>query len=211
MKNKHMKKLFLTSSVDMVAADIGKKLDLTQRKLIFIITASEDETGDLSWRDDDRNALVKAGFDVTDYTFTGKTTTAIEQTLKQFDVICMEGGNTFFLLEQIQKSGCAEVIRQLVKNGMPYIGSSAGSIVAGPDIYPLRRLDDYDISHMSSFEGLGLVDFVVFPHWGSDHFKEMYLNKRLDINYNDDHKYVLLTDNQYIEIDGDTMRFIDVS
>ncbi len=195
----------------MVAADIVKKLEPSQRKLLFVITASEDETGTVQWREDDRNALIKAGFDVTDYTFTGKTTTEIKQTLKQFDVLCIEGGNTFLLLEQIQKTGCADNIRQLVENGMPYIGSSAGSIVAGPDIYPTRRLDDYDLSRLNGFAGLGLVDFVIFPHWGSEHFKDLYLNKRLDINYNDKHKYMVLTDNQYIETDGETMKFIDIS
>lgn len=205
-----MKKLFLASSLDMVADDIVKKLNTNQRKLVFITTASEAETGDKVWLEDDRKALVSAGFDVSDYTFTGKTAATIKNDLEKYEVISIEGGNTFYLLEQIQKSNCAGIVRQMVENGTPYLGSSAGSIIAGPDIYPVRHLDTDHFSELKDFAGLNLVDFIIFPHWGSDYFKELYLDRRMDYNYNDNHKYMLLTDNQYIEVQDDWQRIIDV-
>lgn len=204
-----MKKLFLTSSVNVVIDDIVSKLDDTVgRKLVYVITASEYETEDLQWCEDNRKALVNTGFDVTDYTFTGKTKNEIKKDLSEYDFMCIEGGNTFYLLQKIQETDCANVIRKFVNEGKPYIGSSAGSVIVGPDIYPLRHLDE--APQMDDYTGLGLVDFVVFPHWGSDIFRNLYLNKRLEINYKDDHKRMFLTDNQYLYIEGDCMKFIDV-
>lgn len=206
-----MKKLFLTSSVDRVARYIAEKIRPQATKLIFVTTASEVEKDDLQWLEDDRKALIEAGFDITDYTITGKTSDQVENDLKPFDVICIEGGNTFYLLEQIQQSGCSEVLRKLIIDGKIYIGSSAGSIIAGPNIYPVRHLDDDDFPHLKGFEGLNLVDFVVFPHWGSEYFKGLYLNRRLEYNYNNKYKYMLLTDNQYLEVEEGCIKFIDVA
>lgn len=193
----------------MVIKNIVSKLgDSVGRKLLFVITASENETEDLQWREGDRSALINSGFDVTDYTFTGKSKEQIEKDLDEYDVLCIEGGNSFYLLQKIQETRCADLIRSFVEKGKPYIGSSAGSIIAGPDVYPVRHLDE--APPMDDYKALGLVDFVVFPHWGSDFFKELYMNKRLEINYKDDYKRMFLTDNQYVYVEGGCMKFIDV-
>lgn len=207
-----MNKIFLTSSVDVVVQDLVKNIsDLKDKKLVFITTASEVEQGDLEWLNDDRTALINVGFDVTDYTFTGKNRNQIEQDLEPFDAIHIEGGNTFYLLQVIQQSDCTSVIRGLVEKGTMYIGSSAGSIIAGPDIYPVHNLDDISKAPLlHGYKGLGLVDFVVLPHWGNLHFKDEYLNQRMDACYNDHNKLVILTDNQYIYLEDNTYCHIDV-
>lgn len=67
-----MPHLFLTSSVHAVAHDLAKRVDLSKgNKLVFITTPAEPEEGDMSWLDDDRNALISSGFKVDDYTITG--------------------------------------------------------------------------------------------------------------------------------------------
>ena len=129
------------------------------------------------------------------------------------DIIFFSGGNQFHLLSQIQQTGCADIIRDLVKKGKIYIGSSAGSIVAGPDIYPTRLIDDANMKgNVKLYEGLGLVDFIVLPHWGSEDFREIYLNQRLENAYNDseDNKLILLKDNQYIIVKDSWYKIISV-
>lgn len=198
-----MENIFLTSSISYVAHDIPKYLakKASSLKLIFINTAAEVEEGDLTWLRNDRNALVKTGFQVSDYTISGKTKNQIQNALKDIDVIYFSGGNQFYLLEKIQKSGCAQVLCDYVKNGKIYIGCSAGSIIAGPDIYITRLIDAVSkASNLKSYKGLGLVDFIVFPHWGSTDFKELYLNRRLINAYVTKYKIILLTDYQYIRI-----------
>jgi dipeptidase E len=206
-----MTKIFLTSSVNFVAKDIAKKIGgAKNRRLLYIYTACELKLGE-RWQREDRSALVKAGFVVSDYTVTGKTKAAIAKEVKKVDVIYFSGGNTFYLLQQIQLSRSIGIFRNAVKAGKIYIGTSAGSIVAGPDIYPTYRLDNAkQAPKLKGYKGLGLVDFVVLPHWGSRHFKERYLNQRLAHNYNTKNKLILLNDYQYIEIKDDWYRIVEI-
>jgi len=46
----------------------------------------------------------------------------------------MCGGNTTYLLQQMQETGAFDLIVERVHGGKPYIGTSAGSIIAGPKI-----------------------------------------------------------------------------
>ena len=75
---------------------------------------------------------------------------AIEQT----DAIFIGGGNTFRLLKALQDLDLLDPIRQKVRGGAPYIGSSAGSNVAGPTI---KTTKDMPIVQPRSFDSLGLV------------------------------------------------------
>lgn len=207
-----MKKLILTSSSFDVAPSVAKQIGRGGLKLLFITTASEVEEGDLWWLRKDRDGLTRAGFEVTDYTITGKTKAEINKAIRNTDVIFFSGGNTFYLLQQIQQSGCAGIIRELVEKGKPYVGSSAGSVVAGPDIWSAYHIDNAKKApKIKGYEGLKLVDFVVFPHWGNDLFKDLYLNKRLEHAFTKKHKIILLTDNQYIVVEDDMYKIIDVT
>jgi len=83
---------------------------------------------------------------------------AIEET----DAIFVGGGNTFRLLKALQDLDLIEPIRRCVRGGTPYIGSSAGSNVAGPTI---KTTKDMPIVQPRSFDSLGLVPFQISPHY----------------------------------------------
>jgi dipeptidase E len=72
------------------------------------------------------------------------------------------GGNTFRLLDELHRRDLIGAIRERVAKGVPYIGSSAGSIVAGPT---LKTTKDMPIVQPRSFDALGLVDFQISPHF----------------------------------------------
>jgi dipeptidase E len=209
-----MKKLFLTSSVNVVAADIAQQLDIaTRNKLAFIDTAAEVETGDKKWLLRDRQSLVDVGFEVFDYTITNKNETQLRSDLAVADYIYISGGNTYYLLEKAQKSGFVTVIKDLVLNqGKIYISTSAGSIVAGPDTEPAKRLDKLEAApELQGFEGFNLVDFCILPHWGSNTFKDLYLNHRLDHAYKKGQvPLILLTDKQYLKVEDNNVQFCSV-
>lgn len=208
-----MKKIFLASSVNAVAESLAKEINPAKHpKLIFIDTASEPEERDKSWLRNDRQSLVDAGFEVTDYTITNKASEEIKEKVSQTDVIFISGGNTFYLLEKAQQSNFIPLLKDFVLNqDKIYIGSSAGSVFAGPDIKPVFELDDVTKApNIKGCEGAQLVDFVVLPHWGSDKFKEKYLNRRVENNFNTKNKLILLTDNQYVSVKDDWYKIIDV-
>ena len=136
----------------------------------------------------------------------------MEEDLKNVDVIYVSGGNSFYLLEKAKESGFESVVKDLLSKGKKYIGTSAGSIIAGPDIYPAYYLDAAEeAKNLKNYKGISLVDFTVLPHWGSKHFKDRYLNQRLEHAYKLGYKLILLNDNQYVAVDGDKYRIIDVS
>ena len=202
-----MKRLFLTSIVSEVAGGIVKIIDCKGLKLAFILTASEVEKGSLWWLKTDREALTGMGFDVFDYTLTNKTKDNVKKDLEKADVLFFSGGNTFYLLQKIQESNSAEVIKNFVENGKIYIGSSAGSLIAGPDIYPAHFADDIKMApKIIGYEGLGLVDFMPLPHWGHEDFKKAFLGGLIKSIYNNEHKIILLTNNQYVEVKDDTYK-----
>lgn len=192
--------LFLASSVNFVAIGIADKVrNITKNnRLVFIPTASEVEKGDLSWLDEDRQALKDAGFLVEDYSVTGKNQDQIYKKLEGIGSICIGGGNTYYLLSQVQRSGFDKIVKLLIKKGLIYIGSSAGALLAGPNIE--TSLDDpKTVPELVDYAGLNLVDVAVRPHWGSERFLERY-HQEIDRLYSLKQKMILLRDNQYLHV-----------
>ncbi|MFI3283194.1 MAG: dipeptidase PepE [Rikenellaceae bacterium] len=84
------------------------------------------------------------------------------ETLKNTEVICVGGGNTFALIHRLQQMGCVETIRKCVERGTPYIGWSAGSNIAAPKI---STTNDMPIVEPRSFDALNLIPFQINPHY----------------------------------------------
>ena len=82
--------------------------------------------------------------------------------IERAEALFVGGGNTFRLLACLQQSDLLEPIRRRVADGMPYVGSSAGSIVACPT---LKTTKDMPIVQPESFDALGLVRFQISPHY----------------------------------------------
>ena len=100
----------------------------------------------------------KMGYVLTSVHTSNDPVAAVNET----DAVFIGGGNTFRLLKALYEFDLLDVIRNRVSNGMPYIGSSAGSNVAAPTI---RTTNDMPIVQPPSLDALGLVSFQINPHY----------------------------------------------
>jgi len=72
------------------------------------------------------------------------------------------GGNTFLLVFQLYKNKLMTVLSDVVKNGTPYLGTSAGSNITG---LTMQTTNDMPIIYPPSFQTLGLIPFNLNPHY----------------------------------------------
>jgi len=82
--------------------------------------------------------------------------------LEGAEAIFVGGGNTYALLDRLRRSGLLDAIRHRVHAGLPYVGASAGSNVAGPNIL---TTNDWNVVGLTAFEALALVPFNINPHY----------------------------------------------
>jgi dipeptidase E len=118
--------------------------------------------------------------------------------------IFVGGGNTFRLLHALYAFDLLRPIAGLVDAGVPYIGSSAGSIVAGPS---LKTTKDMPILQPPSFDALNLVPFQISPHYldpdpNSRHMGETQEQRILQFLEENDAPVVGLRESAMIRVEG---------
>ncbi len=86
--------------------------------------------------------------------------------LADAEAVVVGGGNTFRLLERLQYHALLEPIRARVLAGTPYVGWSAGSVLAGPTI---ATTNDMPIVAPAGLGALGVVGFQVNAHFTDAH------------------------------------------
>jgi dipeptidase E len=84
------------------------------------------------------------------------------EAIRQAKGIFTGGGNTFVLVNQLYRNNLLEVLREVVNNGTPYLGTSAGSNICGLTI---NTTNDMPIVYPPSFKTLGFVPFNINPHY----------------------------------------------
>ncbi len=90
------------------------------------------------------------------------------------EAIFTGGGNTFELVNQLYKNDVLSTLKQVLDNGTPYLGTSAGSNICGVD---MKNTNDMPIVYPPSFTTLGCIPFNINAHYldpieGSTHMGE---------------------------------------
>lgn len=200
-----MRLLLASSGLESIKTFVGK--DPKSVKMLFIPTAGNLDD-DVWWIDKDRDVLSKMGFDITELDIEKASKEDMQTALDSTDIVYVAGGNTFYLLKQLQESGFDTILTKYVANGGLYAGASAGALIAGPDIGPISSLDEPEkVKGLESTKGLGWVDVVPIPHY--DMKARTQSIDEIKAKYGDDYEMVLLTDDEALIIDERGWKVVD--
>lgn len=198
-------KLFLTSN-GLENKSVSNHFELNflskePKYLSFLVVSIQDSEQDAFYLEKTLNEIRNTGAQDIDVFKLGSKEFTAE---KEYDVVFVCGGNTFDYLDRIRKSGLDKFIIDFAKKeDAVYVGVSAGSIIAGPDIASAGDGDANNIG-LSDFKGLCLTDYIIYPHYRKE------LKSKLDeFKQKSQHPIIELEDNQAFAINGSVFHYIN--
>lgn len=169
-----MQKLFLASlfkDVSQIFIDFANE-NLVGKTVTFIPTAAIPDKLDFHIRYS-KELLAKMGLIVDELEISTATHSDIVKKLENNDYIYVAGGNTFFLLQEMNRTGTGNLIKTQINTGKLFIGESAGAILVAPDIEYSKDTDNPLMApNLKSYEALNIVDFYPVPHYNDASLKE---------------------------------------
>jgi dipeptidase E len=117
------------------------------------------------------------------------------------------GGNTFLLVNELYRNRIMDTIEKRVKNGIPYLGTSAGSNICG---LTMGTTNDMPIIYPPSFRTFAFVSFNINPHYLDPDTNSKHMGETRETRINEFHKFntqpVLgLREGSWLEVNGDSI------
>ena len=114
------------------------------------------------------------------------------------------GGNTFLLVKMLYDHQIMQVLKEVILNGTPYLGTSAGSNICG---LSMQTTNDMPIVYPPSFQTLGCVPFNLNPHYldpieGQKHMGETRETRIKEFHAFNSPPVVGLREGNWIEVKG---------
>lgn len=118
------------------------------------------------------------------------------------------GGNTFLLLKELYKHKLISAVKNVVENGTPYFGTSAGSNVTGLTV---QNTNDMPIVYPPSFDSFGLINFNINPHYLDPDENSTHMGETRETRINEYHTQnttpVLgLREGSWLEVSGSVVK-----
>lgn len=129
------------------------------------------------------------------------------QALQNAKAVFTGGGNTFVLVDQLYRNNLMQVLREAILNGLPYLGTSAGSNICGVS---MQTSNDMPIVYPTSFKTLGVIPFNINPHYldpteGTTHMGETRETRIKEFHAYNTVPVVGLREGSWLRIKGDTI------
>lgn len=129
------------------------------------------------------------------------------KTLRTCKLIWCTGGNVFWLRYVMKTSGFDKIVKDLLENGIVYGGWSAGAVVAGTSLSPIDLMDDPNEAPEIIWEGLGLINCFIWPHWDKEKYLSLQAEALQKIKLLG-HESVILKDGDVLIVENDQKRLI---
>ncbi len=108
--------------------------------------------------------LASAGLDVERVDLDAATPDEVHGRVTAADVVAVSGGDPFYLLAAARRTRLGAAAREALADGAVYVGYSAGAMVAGPTLEPLRLTSPFSPPADLDLTGMGLTEVLVLPH-----------------------------------------------
>ncbi|MDR2044340.1 MAG: Type 1 glutamine amidotransferase-like domain-containing protein [Clostridium sp.] len=204
-------KLFLASFFSGVAGAFPAfaRNEHTGKKVVFIPTASLTEKVTF-YVGTDKKALEKLGMSVEELEISAAPKDEIASEISGADYVFVSGGNTFFLLQELRRTGTDKLIVEHIQKGKLYIGASAGSMILSKNIEYAKHMDNPgDAPNLNDdFTALSVVDFSVVPHCVNVPFKKAA--EKIIAAYSDTLDLRPISNSQAITVNGDVVETVAV-
>ena len=127
------------------------------------------------------------------------------QAIENAEAIFTGGGNTFLLISQLYKNNVMNTLAETIKNGTPYLGTSAGSNICGLTI---QTTNDMPIIYPPSFQALGILPFNLNPHYLDADLQSNHMGETRETRIKEFHQFntlpVLgLREGSWLEVKGE--------
>lgn len=189
------------------------RLMSTNKTLAYIPNAGDYTNGDRgqkkAWEQFDIDSLENLGLTV-EYcdlqSYFGRTE-VLRKVLYEVGGVFIRGGNTFILRQAMKLSGFDVIFEEfLTKDDFVYAGYSAGICVLAPDFRALQIVDDpidkpYKELQDTMWEGLGFLEYMILPHYQSEHPESADIEKEVEFAKNNNIPFRTLRDGDVIIIE----------
>ena len=191
----------LYESIELVKKFLDKNTE--SKKILFIPTATNiDEYK--KYIHLTQKAFEDFGYEVENFDISIFSEEIAKEKLSEVKAVFISGGNTFYLLQELKRKNLTSYLKERIENGLLYIGESAGSVIATPNIEYASIVDDKTLAtELNDYTGLNLVNFYIVPHFEEEPFVEssrktveLYKNK-LDLKLINNKEAILVENNNF--------------
>ena len=169
---------------------------MISNKIVFIPTAGNVEpyTG---YIDEGVEMLKSLGYKLEIIDISKYDKDYLKDKFSKTECICIFGGNTFYLLQELKKKNLIGLLYERIKEGLFYIGESAGAIIMSENIEYSQMMDDKSIaSELDDYTGVNVFEHYVLPHIGEYPFEES--TQKILENYQDKISLVAINNSEAI-------------
>lgn len=108
------------------------------------------------------------------------------EALRNAKAIFTGGGNTFLLVHQLYKNNLMQVLKEVLENGTPYLGCSAGSNITG---ISMQNTNDMPIIYPESFKTLAAIPFNLNPHYLDANLQSKHMGETRETRIKEFHAF----------------------